>query len=949
MADDAGRLDDLAQAIADGSPIDWESLLPPDGSPDRQALPHYRAVAAVADVYRRLAPDPEPPPERGPERWGRLELLERVGSGAYGDVYRAWDPRLEREVALKLLRCPGVAGDAADPASAGSTAATGSQAVEEGRLLARVRHPNVVTVHGADVVDGGVGLWMEFVHGRTLAQAVADEGPLDPDAAMRIGIDVCRALSAVHAAGLIHRDLKAQNVMRDEGGRTVLMDFGTVHDAAPEAAAAGSGLRGTPLYLAPEIFAGAPGTVASDVYATGVLLYHLVTNAYPVTAASIEALRRAHDRGERRRLRDARRDLPPAFARVVEKALARDPARRFATASDMGDALDRARRSSRSPLPGRVLAALAVIGACLVAALLVVMAWRPSLVSPGRTARVARPASEAPTPQRRQVPDRHVFIATGPVTPDGRLLPGLDNGSRALAVMDVASGEVRRLTPAPSRGGDGMNGTAIFSPRFDRIAFVWRAGDADEVRVARADGGGVRTLYRHGGSFTHLAGWTPDAAAIVLVRPAEGTTSAVERLEVETGARTRLLELPHRPPTAAGISADGRRLVYDGPPRAEAAARDIFVADLQTGIADAVVIGPANDTFPFWLPDGRGFLFASNRSGANGLWLQEVSDGRAAGAPRLIEPHIGRVKPPVSVSAAGAFYYRQQTGLVDVFTAPLDLAANRAGPGAAVQTRQVGGHLFPDWSADGRTLAFTWRREDVDFDYHSASLVLQPAGGAERELVPDLDRIALPRLSPDGRQVLVQGARNEAFGLYLVDPASGATRLLARGARGPVEWSPDGRSVFFLDGPSIRELDPATGRRREAYRSAAGIAPPLVISRSGRLGFIEAADARWQRVLLRVLEPGAAPRTALHLAAADSTVILAGWTPDEREILAVRWKEGERDRALVRLPLDGGPPRAMGFAAEGMRDARVSADGDRLAYTAGWPTITQWVLEHVLR
>ena len=148
--------------------------------------------------------------------WGQLILRSYIGRGSFGDVYRAWDPRLDREVALKLLT----------PPATGETARS-SKVISEGRALARVRHPNVVTVYGADQIGGRIGVWMEFVEGRTLAQRIAADGPLAPAETAAIGADLARALAAVHKAGLLHRDVKAQNVICEAGGRIVLTDFGT--------------------------------------------------------------------------------------------------------------------------------------------------------------------------------------------------------------------------------------------------------------------------------------------------------------------------------------------------------------------------------------------------------------------------------------------------------------------------------------------------------------------------------------------------------------------------------------------------------------------------------------------------------------------------------------------------------------------------------------------------
>ena len=191
-------------------------------------------------------------------------MLEHIASGAFGDVYRAWDPQLNREVALKLLR------------RAPDADAHADEVVNEGRLLARLRHPHIVSVYGAARIDGQVGLWMEFLRGRTLAQAVTTDGALPTRKVAEIGAALCDALGAVHKAGLVHRDVKAQNVMLADDGRVVLMDFGAGGDLRH----VGLDMAGTPLYLAPEVARGAPASPQSDVYSLGVLLRYAATGAY---------------------------------------------------------------------------------------------------------------------------------------------------------------------------------------------------------------------------------------------------------------------------------------------------------------------------------------------------------------------------------------------------------------------------------------------------------------------------------------------------------------------------------------------------------------------------------------------------------------------------------------------------------------------------------------------
>jgi serine/threonine-protein kinase len=264
-----------------------------------------------------------------PTRWGHLENLERIGRGFFAEVYRAWDPRLEREVALKLYR-PTV---------------EGSQewqrfGLREGRLLARIRHPNVVTIYGVDQDHERLGLCMEYIRGRTLESLLHDWGTLGAREAALIGFDVCTAVGAAHERGLLHRDIKSRNVMRESGGRIVLMDFGLGQDVRAATVDQGPRLCGTPLYMAPELLQGSQASVQSDIYSIGILLYRLVSGAFPIGEENnLDGVRRIYARGETTQLRDRRSDLPEPFLRVVERSLSPDPDKRFTTTGQMARAL----------------------------------------------------------------------------------------------------------------------------------------------------------------------------------------------------------------------------------------------------------------------------------------------------------------------------------------------------------------------------------------------------------------------------------------------------------------------------------------------------------------------------------------------------------------------------------------------------------------------------------
>ncbi len=255
--------------------------------------------------------------------WGSFSLLARVGYGGFGEVYRAWDPHLQREVALKLLLPGAVGGEAEYEAM-----------LREARALASVRHPNIVPVYGIDRHNDRVGFWTDFVHGKTLSALVDEQGTFGAREAALIGLDVTRALSAVHKAGLLHRDIKAENVMREQGGRILLMDFGLSSLEQRQ-----TNIAGTPNYMAPELFEGGQSTIATDIYALGVLLYFLVSSDYPVTLSGLTQTDAMAALARRKPLLDLRPDLPESLLRVINTATEFDPAKRFATAGQLAATL----------------------------------------------------------------------------------------------------------------------------------------------------------------------------------------------------------------------------------------------------------------------------------------------------------------------------------------------------------------------------------------------------------------------------------------------------------------------------------------------------------------------------------------------------------------------------------------------------------------------------------
>src|SRR5215470_3741930 len=205
---------------------------------------------------------------------GRYELLDPVGHGAMGTVWRARDLRLDREVAVKEVRLPGLM-------TAHERSVLRERSLREARVAARLTHPGVVTVHDVIEVEGSPWIIMELVPSRSLAQVLGDDGPMPPARAAAMGMTLLEALGSAHAAGVVHRDVKPGNILVTPEGRVVLTDFGiaTLH-GEPGLTQAGM-VMGTPGFCAPERIRGEPASPASDLWSLGATLYAAVEGRGP--------------------------------------------------------------------------------------------------------------------------------------------------------------------------------------------------------------------------------------------------------------------------------------------------------------------------------------------------------------------------------------------------------------------------------------------------------------------------------------------------------------------------------------------------------------------------------------------------------------------------------------------------------------------------------------------
>ncbi|MDQ4148630.1 MAG: protein kinase [Actinomycetota bacterium] len=260
---------------------------------------------------------------------GRYELGKVLGRGGMGEVRAARDLKLERPVAIKLLRPEMAVRPDFKERFAG-----------EARAAGRLMHPNIVAVYDTGEHDGMSYIVMELLPGRTLADVLAAEGPFDSEAARRVALEVLSALDASHREGVLHRDIKPGNLLLTRDGSVKVADFGVAKIAEGLDMTMTGLLLGTPAYLAPELVDGAPATTRSDIYSVGIVLYELLAGRRPFEAETPLALAMSIKRDDPPPLMELRPDLDPQLVAIVEKAMAKNPRDRYADARQMMKALE---------------------------------------------------------------------------------------------------------------------------------------------------------------------------------------------------------------------------------------------------------------------------------------------------------------------------------------------------------------------------------------------------------------------------------------------------------------------------------------------------------------------------------------------------------------------------------------------------------------------------------
>jgi len=566
---------------------------------------------------------------------------------------------------------------------------------------------------------------------------------------------------------------------------------------------------------------------------------------------------------------------------------------------------------------------------------------------------------------------------SGAPTRNGRLLTFADWDYYDVAVRDLATGESHLLTKKDPYGGDEsapLRSTP--SPDGRRVAYGWSVDMRQsaeptrfELRLVGIGGGEPQVLYADPElADVQPSDWSPDGNQIATVLTRRDHTTQIALIGATDGAVRILKTLDSRGPGKMSFSPDGRYLVYDRSPRADAEQRDIYVLPTDGSAENALVRHRAQDVVMGWAPDGRHVLFASDRTGDMSVWLAPVADGKPAGEPLLVRRDDEfATAVPLGFTQNGAFLYGVNASVTDMYVTSIDPSSGRVtGAPALMVDHFVGANREADWTPDGTAAVYVSKRAADPSNNSGVLIVRTLSTGTERVIPSRLASLRSPRWSPDGRYIVGQGRdRNGRRGIFRVDPQSGeATMLVEDDGRWPSDglwfagWSADATSIVYrIHDPSqplaivSQRLD--TGESKDIFSMPWTQNTNLYgadVSPDGRQVAFALVPNPGEPTTLRVVSSeGGEARTLFQAPSEDWIGISLAWSTDSRYIFFVLHKKTRESSRIMRVAATGGPAQETGVVVDGMFNyMRPHPDGRRMSFTAHSEGQEVWIMENFL-
>jgi len=879
----------LREALADHDTSDPEFI---------ETIPRrgYRFVAPVEAVAAggddRSGDESGSTPENDaalPAADDRYELLEMIGAGGMGEVYRARDTRLDRDVAVKFLP-PWLR---EDPHAL-------RRFHREAHAAAALNHPNILAVHDLVLLNGAACIVCELLEGRTLREELS-AGRLALADVFAYSTQILDGLVAAHEKGIVHRDLKPENVFITDDGPLKILDFGLARltnpsphdDSAPTTSVTNRGeVLGTPAYMSPEQAQAEAVDARSDIFSFGVLLYEMLAGERPFAGQTHASVVSAILRDTPRAIEELNPAVPRELSRLIRRCLQKDPRLRFQNTRDLRNELIEIGQEWQAggllavaaPLPAVRRPWLYLLGGVLLVVAIGAVAWVAGM---GDWVR-ARMAG-APTERGEGLIDAPVAVTTAP---GWEAQPSLSPDGSVAAYVSNESGQTD----------------------------VWTVGVA----------GGNRAQITSDAAIEHRPSWFPDGTAIVFASNRGGSWS-IWRAPAPLGGSPSLVLEDGREPA---VSPDGTRIAFVRPDREGCRRIHLAEAGVPSSARRLVPVtrGPCRDeSWPAWSPDGREIVFAGDRR----LWVASLSGGD----PRSVTDQGEYDVEPVWADQRTILFSSFRKGTYALWRVP----ASQLAPPERLTTG-AGPERSPSVSQDGRRLAFSSFWENFDLVIRDMKTGQEEAYGTTRNEIS-------PQFSPDGQSVLFAVDRQAGSGTELRlqplaswKPSGPASQLTVdSGSSSSPQFSPDGKWIAYyrvLDGRRSIWLIASGGGQPVRFGEppsraleAADETDPAWSPDGSRLAFVSSLDGRAEVWTAAINNQGKRAGEATRLTSGPGDKELPGWAPDGRWVSFVT---GDPASGEVGLVAANGTGQRLLTRGAGAVFARWIPGTNSLAVTGTW-------------
>ena len=732
---------------------------------------------------------------------GPYEIVAPIGAGGMGEVWRARDTRIGREVTIKIL--PPAFADDRDRLR---------RFEQEARAAGTLNHPNLVTIYDLGAEDATPYVAMELLEGETLREKIELNGnpvPLPIRKAIDYSVQIANGLAAAHEKGIVHRDFKSENIFITRDGRAKILDFGLAKlrsgkddidsvkttqqlDTSPGT------VLGTAGYMSPEQVRGEQVDHRSDIFSFGAILYEMLSGRRAFKGNSAVERMHAILKDEPPEL-SAEPNVPPVIDLIVRHCLEKNREERFQSARDLAFDLQRISSVTGSSPVVPVSKArgrwIAPALAAAIAVIAVVVAWRFAYRAGSAAAKPTLPARTFTLLTNQAGVESFPSLA-----PDGKTFVYVSNaaGNADIYLKRVDGRNAINLT----KDSPANDTQPVFSPDGSQIAF--RSGrEGGGIFLMGATGESVRRLTDFGFNPT----WSPDGSEIAIateaieVQPQSRLSlGGIDVVDVRSGARRQIIDLAHDG-VQPNWSPHGDRIAFWAVVGG-GGQRDLFTVDPHAAnpkqSITRVTNDPPLDWNPVWSPDGKYLYFGSDRDGTMNLWriAMDEHSGKAQGPP---EPAMLPTRFAAHFSFArntGALAYAGVDLSESLWRVPFDPVSLRVtGPATPI----IGGAMlliaFPggEVSPDGKWIAFGNMGTQEDL------FVARTDGSEIRQLTNDPEKDRGPSWSPDGKLIYFYSQRGPRYEIWSIRVDGSGLRQVSR-TSGPSLWRPklmpDGRALY---------------------------------------------------------------------------------------------------------------------------------------------------------